>query len=130
MIKACKISLDLLGLDYLDLWLMHYPCANNPDLPKGTFDVIDVPFTETWKAMEQCVEMGLARNIGVSSRSIFNESPRLTGTSDFSEIELKALLADCRIRPALHQLERHPYLPQNAFMRFHKEVRIRFKDGI
>lgn len=41
---------------------------------------------------------------------------------DFSKIELEKLLADCRIRPAVHQLERHPYLPQNAFVPWHKQV--------
>ena len=103
---------------------MHYPCANNPDLPKGTFQVIDVPFTETWKAMEQCVEMGLVKNIGISSECTAIPRLELIIVPDFSKIELEKLLTNCRIRPALHQLERHPYLPQNAFMRYHREVRL------
>ncbi|KAK6906469.1 hypothetical protein I203_100454 [Kwoniella mangroviensis CBS 8507] len=80
VIKACKRSLELLGLDYIDLWLMHYPAATdtNPN-DYNDIKVLDIPYTETWKAMEE-------------------------------------------IKPAVHQLERHPYLPQNAFMKYHKEI--------
>lgn len=105
VLKACRTSLDLLGLEYVDLWLMHYPAST--DVVDGKYFVNDVSYTDTWKAMEQCVEMGLVRNIGVSN---------------FSKVELETLLASCKIRPAVHQLERHPYLPQNAFMKWHKEI--------
>lgn len=44
---------------------MHYPCAMDPDV-EG-IKVIDVPYTDTWRAMEECVDLGLVRNIGVSS---------------------------------------------------------------
>ncbi|KAL7422064.1 hypothetical protein Q5752_003839 [Cryptotrichosporon argae] len=105
VMPACKKSLELLGIEQIDLWLMHYPCALDPDV--DGCKVIDVPYTDTWKAMEQCVAAGLVRNIGISN---------------FSKSELETLLASCTIRPALHQLERHPYLPQNKFMAFHKEI--------
>lgn len=41
---------------------------------------------------------------------------------DFSQIEMKKLLGSCRIRPALHQMEKHCYLPQRAFMEFHRRA--------
>ncbi|BEI86530.1 hypothetical protein CcaverHIS002_0608170 [Cutaneotrichosporon cavernicola] len=101
---ALEKSLAALGTDYVDLWLMHYPCAMEPG---DDIKVIDVDYVDTWKAMEECVRAGLARNIGVSN---------------FSKSELERLLASATIKPALHQLERHPYLPQNAFMAFHKKI--------
>lgn len=67
VMPALKRSLARLGTDYLDLWLMHYPAATDPKDPDGTITVIDVPYTDTWKAMEECVKQGLVRNIGISS---------------------------------------------------------------
>ncbi|CAK9782714.1 Aldo/keto reductase [Cutaneotrichosporon oleaginosum] len=81
---ALEKSLAALGTEYVDLWLMHYPCAMDPDTEE--IKVVDVDYVETWKAMEACVNAGLARNIGVSKR--------------------------------------HPYLPQNAFMAYHRKVLI------
>lgn len=71
VMSACKASLEALGLKYIDLWLMHYPAANDPDTADDDIRVIDVPYTDTWKAMEECVDAGLVRNIGVSSESSF-----------------------------------------------------------
>jgi diketogulonate reductase-like aldo/keto reductase len=62
---ALEKSLAALGTDYVDLWLMHYPCALDPDTEE--IKVIDVDYVDTWRAMEECVRAGLARNIGVSS---------------------------------------------------------------
>ncbi|TXT04170.1 uncharacterized protein COLE_07867 [Cutaneotrichosporon oleaginosum] len=63
---ALEKSLAALGTEYVDLWLMHYPCAMDPDTEE--IKVVDVDYVETWKAMEACVNAGLARNIGVSKR--------------------------------------------------------------
>jgi alcohol dehydrogenase (NADP+) len=85
--KALDRSLVDMGLAYVDLYLMHYPCAMDPDTDE--IKVIDVPFTDTWKAMEgelagklsslqstvladpsplvALLETGKCRNIGVSS---------------------------------------------------------------
>ncbi|OZJ01505.1 hypothetical protein BZG36_05578, partial [Bifiguratus adelaidae] len=70
-------SLKLLGLDYLDLYLIHWPCAwqfNGYDFDKlepkdkdGYMIVEEVDFLETWKAMEELVKAGLVRSIGVSN---------------------------------------------------------------
>jgi hypothetical protein len=47
---------------------MHYPAATS------TQGVVDIPYTETWMAMEECVDLGLVRNIGISSMSPFTAS--------------------------------------------------------
>jgi hypothetical protein len=85
---ACKASLAALGLDYLDLWLMHYPAANDPDTADDEIKVIDVPYTDTWRAMEECVEQGLVRNIGVSSRFSFHD--RQSGFASSPDLEREA----------------------------------------
>ena len=76
---ALKASLARLDLDYVDLWLMHYPAVSPALDPRslqanqgneiGKIQALDIPYTETWTAMEECVDLGLARNIGVSSES-------------------------------------------------------------
>ena len=97
---------------------MHYPAATSDQ------GVLDIPYTETWRAMEECVKLGLVRNIGMSS-IYFSLSLSQSGlTIDFSKKEVETLLESCKIRPAVHQLEKHPYLPQNAFCKWHKEVRL------
>lgn len=117
MRPALLKSLQNLGVEYLDLWLMHYPCAMDPDTED--IKVIDVDYRDTWREMEKAVDDGLVRNIGVSSESA---NPPRTNNADFSKVELENLLDTCRIKPAVHQLERHPYLPQNAFMAWHKKI--------
>jgi diketogulonate reductase-like aldo/keto reductase len=49
---------------------MHYPAATDPKDPPGKITVIDVNYTDTWRAMEECVKLGLVRNIGISSTSL------------------------------------------------------------
>ena len=69
-------------MEYLDLWLMHYPAATDPNDPEGVITVIDVRYTDTWRAMEECVKMGLVRNIGISSSSSSRFLPRSPGIAD------------------------------------------------
>ncbi|CAD6566757.1 MAG: hypothetical protein CYPHOPRED_001115 [Cyphobasidiales sp. Tagirdzhanova-0007] len=71
--------------------------------------VLQVSYMATWAAMEDLIGTGKCRNIGVSN---------------FSKAEMDNLLARCRIRPAVHQLERHPYLPQHKFVAWHKSINI------
>jgi diketogulonate reductase-like aldo/keto reductase len=89
VLPACKASLAALGLDYVDLWLMHYPCANDPDSEE--YSVIDMPYTATWKAMEECVDLGLVRNIGVSSGFL---SANLTRLQICTVLSMPRLLQD------------------------------------
>lgn len=86
--EACEESLQRLGVDYLDLYLIHWPVFFG-----STFDVHKV-----WTAMEELVYAGKVRSIGVSNFGVKN---------------LKKILSFCRIKPAVDQVELHPYLPQH-----------------
>jgi aldehyde reductase len=110
---AFEASLARLGLDYLDLYLIHTPFAFQPgdeqDPRDRNGDVIydrDVTLLETWRAMESLVDRGTCRAIGLS------------------DITLKALLPiyeSARIKPAAVQVEAHPYLPETELLEFCKE---------
>ncbi|XP_035662545.1 aldo-keto reductase family 1 member A1-A-like [Branchiostoma floridae] len=101
VLPACQRSLTDLGLDYLDLYLMHFPVAyarGDNFLPyddKGQALTMDIHFMDTWKSMEQLVDAGLVKAIGVSS---FNIS------------QMEEVLTNGRIKPAVNQVESHPYL--------------------
>ncbi|ORY77986.1 putative aldehyde reductase [Leucosporidium creatinivorum] len=103
VLPAFEKSRKALGVETIDLYLMHYPCAMEPG---EEIKVIDISFTETWAAMEALLETGKCRNIGISN---------------FSQAEVETLLASCKVKPAVHQLERHPYLPQHDFIKKHEE---------
>jgi len=119
---ACERSLIDLQVDELDLYLVHFPIAlafvpfeeryppgwfHDPDAPEPAMEPIQVPIAETWGAMEELRESGLVKKIGVCN---FNVSL------------LRDLLASSTIRPAVHQVELHPYLTQQRLLRFcHEE---------
>ena len=91
---ACRRSLRNLRLEYLDLYLIHWPL----DWRKGTVLCPGrTPLIETWGAMEKLVDEGLARAIGVSN---------------FDEAQLRDLARDARIQPAVNQVELHPFCQQ------------------
>ncbi|OJJ49622.1 hypothetical protein ASPZODRAFT_88923 [Penicilliopsis zonata CBS 506.65] len=103
--KALQESLDNLGLDYVDLFLIHWPIAwqrGDNLFPKenGKHIVIDVDSVDTYKAMEKLLETGKVKAIGVSN---------------FSKAELEHLLQNTKVVPAVHQIECHPWLQQKAF---------------
>uniref|UniRef100_A0A0X3PHB8 1,5-anhydro-D-fructose reductase n=2 Tax=Schistocephalus solidus TaxID=70667 RepID=A0A0X3PHB8_SCHSO len=94
---ACEESLRKLGLEYLDLYLVHWPVSFNikegRNFSRDDPDVLEyeqVPLEETWKGMENLVEAGLVRSIGVSN---FNKS------------QIDRILAICKIPPAVNQIE-------------------------
>jgi len=111
---ALKKSLTDLRLDYLDLYLIHWPVAVRDDIffPRNGNDYIPLsalPTQETWQAMEECVDKGLVKNIGVCN---------------FSIKKLSELLDKEDIRPAVNQIELHPYLQQQEMIKYCKENNI------
>lgn len=99
---ALRRTLTDLGLDWLDLYLVHWPVPIRPGVafPSSGDDLLPpaaVPLTDTWAGMEAVLELGLTRHIGVSN---------------FSSRKLHELLAHCRIQPEVNQVERHPLLQQ------------------
>lgn len=99
---ALRRSLQDLGLDYLDLYLIHWPVSIRPGVafPGSAEDLLPpdaLPLSSTWQGMEAAVEAGLTRHIGVSN---------------VSATKLRDLLANCRLRPEVNQVELHPLLQQ------------------
>lgn len=110
VIPSCQQSLDDLQLDYLDLYLIHWPFPNyHPpgcDVSSRSADAkpyIHESYLKTWRQLEKLQEMGKVRHIGVSNMTI----PKL-----------RLLLRDARIRPAAHELELHPHFQQPELFRF------------
>src|ERR1700745_4048908 len=115
---ALQASLDRLGLEYLDLYLIHTPFAFQPGDEQDPRDQNgnilydrDVTLLDTWKAMESLVDHGKCRAIGLS---------------DISLNELKPIYESARIKPAVVQVEAHPYLPETELLEFCKEKGIVF----
>ncbi|WP_353070129.1 aldo/keto reductase [Tunturibacter empetritectus] len=110
---AFEASLDRLRLDYLDLYLIHTPFAFQPGEEQDPRDekgnvIYDkgVSLVDTWRAMESLVDQGRCRAIGLS------------------DITLNGLLPvyeAARIKPAVVQVESHPYLPETELLEFCKE---------
>ena len=103
---ALRRSLGDLGLEWLDLYLIHWPVPIKPGVafPSSGSDLLppaQVPLGSTWEGMEAALEAGLTRHIGVSN---------------FSSRKLHELLAHGRIRPEVNQVERHPLLQQPALV--------------
>jgi D-xylose reductase len=107
-----------LGLDYLDLWIIHFPIAlqfvpietrypsgwfDDPSKPDKKIVQVKVPLSATWGAMEKCVDNGKAKYIGVSNYNVQT---------------MMDLLAYCRIKPLCNQVELHPYNQQPSLVRF------------
>jgi 2,5-diketo-D-gluconate reductase A len=90
--RAFDQTLADLSLDQLDLFLIHWPLPG-----------IDVDFVETWKALEEIYASGRCRAIGVSN---------------FNPHHLRRLFAETEIRPAVNQIEVHPYLAQDDVRAF------------
>ena len=103
-------SLKDLKLDYLDLFLVHWPFPNHHDqgVSVDSRDPHAVPyvhenFMKTWRQMERLVDMGLVKAIGTSNVSI---------------AKLKLILRDARIKPAVNEMELHPHFQQPELFQF------------
>ncbi len=116
--RPFEASLGRLGLKYLDLYLIHTPFAFQPGDEQDPRDqngnVLydrDVTLLDTWRAMESLVDHGKCRAIGLS---------------DIGLDELKPIYESARIKPAVVQVEAHPYLPETELLEFCKEKGIVF----
>jgi diketogulonate reductase-like aldo/keto reductase len=90
-LKAFDESLERLGLDYLDLYLIHWPTPRNNK------------YVETFKALEKLYEDGKVRAIGVSNFNIGH---------------LERILSECKVKPVVNQVELHPYFSQPELRKF------------
>jgi diketogulonate reductase-like aldo/keto reductase len=99
---AVRRSLDRLKLDYLDLYLIHWPAAMKKS-PEGVDSPAGIPLADTWKYLEEMVDEGLLRSIGVSN---------------CESRHLNEILTSCRIKPVINQVECHPFLNQEKLLSF------------
>ena len=121
---ACQRSLSDLGLDYLDLYLIHFPISlkyvpfseryppewfHDPNASEAKMEIIDVPVQTTWRAMEALAKEGLVKHIGLSN---------------FNCQAIRDLLSYAEIKPAVPQVEIHPYLQQTNLVRYAQSVGI------
>jgi alcohol dehydrogenase (NADP+) len=118
---AFEASLERLRLNYLDLYLVHTPFAFQPGEEQDPRDengnVLydhDVTLLDTWRAMESLVDHGRCRAIGLSDLTLDGLLP---------------IYESARIKPAVVQVESHPYLPQTELLEFCKEKGIVFLAG-
>ena len=118
VLPAFEASLVRLGLTYLDLYLIHTPFAFQPGDDQDPRDrngnvLYDpgVTLLDTWRAMEDLVDGGRCRAIGLS---------------DITLEKLLPIYESARIKPAVVQVESHPYLPETELLEFCKEKGIVF----
>ena len=97
-LQAFEESRKKLGLEYLDLYLIHWPVKEK--------------FKETWKALEKLYQDGWVKAIGVSN---------------FQVHHLKDLIADAKVKPMVNQVEFHPYLTQKELLSYCKEENIQME---
>ena len=97
-VASTEESLRMLGLDYLDLHLIHWP---NPRVGR---------YAEAWQALVDLRERGLVRSIGVSN---------------FTEEHLARIIDETGVTPAVNQIELHPYFPQEEMRAVHERLGIR-----
>ncbi|CAL1674040.1 unnamed protein product [Lasius platythorax] len=115
VVPACKESLANLGLDYLDLYLVHWPFAFKegddllPTDNNGNLIESDVDYLETWKGMEECVRQGLTRSIGISN---------------FNSEQISRLLKSAKIAPVNNQIEVNINVNQEKLADFCKKHNI------
>ncbi len=110
VIPSCKKTLSDLGLDYVDLYLVHWPFPNYHP-PNCTIDsrspdakpYINEDFVKTWRKMEELVEMGLVKRIGTSNMTIK---------------KFEQFLPCATIKPYANELELHPHFQQPELLQY------------
>ncbi|XP_039145058.1 deoxymugineic acid synthase 1-D-like [Dioscorea cayenensis subsp. rotundata] len=109
VLPSLQKSLRNLGLEYLDLYLVHWPVSLKPTemfFPIETEGMMPFDYRAVWEAMEECHKLGLAKSIGVSN---------------FSCKKLEQILSFANIPPSVNQVEMHPLWQQKKLMEFCKE---------
>ncbi|MBP9670206.1 aldo/keto reductase [Candidatus Woesebacteria bacterium] len=106
--EACRQTLKDLKLEYLDLYLMHWGVAfahggELEPMKDGKVVTENISIKETWQAMEKLVELKLVKSIGVAN---------------FTRSQLDSLLSYAEIKPAVNQIEMHPYLSQVELLKY------------
>lgn len=114
VIPELKKTLKDLQLDYLDLYLIHWPVAfkhgvSFPSRDEDYLSLEEVPIIETWNELIEAKKQGLVKHIGVSN---------------FSEKKLNDLMSKTTEVPEMNQVELHPFLPQSELIQFCKENNI------
>ncbi|KAI3516857.1 hypothetical protein L1887_15961 [Cichorium endivia] len=109
VLPAIKRSLQNLGLEYVDLYLVHWPLKQNQDeikipIPKESIAAINIK--DVWEGMEKCQTLGLTKSIGVS-----NFAPR----------RIEEILSFAKIPPAVNQVEMNPLWQQKKLNEFCKK---------
>ncbi|XP_050377259.1 methylecgonone reductase-like [Argentina anserina] len=108
VLPALKSTLQRLGLEYVDLYLIHWPVRMKPGTKGVQFskdDLLPFDIMGTWEAMEECSRLGLAKSIGVSN---------------FGSKKLSQILDECTIPPAVNQVEMNPSWQQEKLRDFCK----------
>lgn len=100
--EAIDASLKNLGVDYVDLYLMHWPCATDPDDPSKTLENWD--FIKTWEEMQKLPATGKVRSIGICNTQLRNLNRLLSHPS-------------CKTIPAVNQIEMHPNYPSSGLLK-------------
>ncbi|KAK6931131.1 NADP-dependent oxidoreductase domain [Dillenia turbinata] len=108
VVSGLQRSLRNLKLEYLDLYIIHWPVSSKPGIweyPIKADDFLPMDFKSVWEAMEECQRLGLTKSIGVSN---------------FSCKKLAHVLAVAKIPPAVNQVEMNPFWQQKKLVEFCK----------
>jgi len=113
---ALETTLRHLQLEFLDLYLIHWPVALRPgkQVPESAEDFLsleEVPLIETWTALEECCRAGLCRHIGVSN---------------FNRVNIQQLIDYGSLHPFANQVESHPFLQQPELFQYCRDQDIEF----
>ena len=108
VLPALQKTLQNLQIDYLNLYLMHWPVALRPGIsyPEKAEDFLsleEIPLLTTWQALEACADQGLVKHLGVSN---------------FSEKKIRALKEQAARMPEMNQVELHPLLQQQDLLTY------------